>query len=653
MGIGSTAFARLLAQQTSGARISVALGKLPWGFSSVAGGPVTLNAWEAIVWGDKSYCVFVLAAPPASTWPGVAGFTKSVFRWNAPPTQSMDISGIEASASVDPTLLTTVATYTGMMGAAAKLTAGIVSEVDFMSGELALISATTNNQSVWVDFSSWVRDSTNNGRILANVDGVTPPRYAEGVYAAYTNPDGTVGIMNAPVAIGTDMISAADELGVSYAAWQNGEAPKPVPTRCPAALYLNSKFGEPIPSDQCDGDLTWLDSATALTHQQQQQRGPDPSGYPSGMKRWSAVAGTTAPMSSYQLLPTGQAGVPFLRSADQPISSETYTFLWEPHHNLPAAAIGGATGTNRAALGVALSNASSCTPSAPIDAAFSPVSTVPWCATGIPTVTAPKSLMYMWGASIPITSYKITSAATTGADPRDWTFQGCAGTCAVGVDTGWVTLDTRSAEVFATRLLTKTYAFTNTTAYSQYRIRVTANATGGASTQLRQIQMFDSGGAVVARPGVDRTEGGTVTWTGKACSATELATRAFDNLMASNGATRWCVAGQPTTARPISVAYKWATAGYAISSYRITSAGDFGARDPKDWRLEACDGSCRVGTDTGWVALDTRIGEVFSTRYLAKTYAIANTKVYPQYRLRVTANNNDATTFQLGELELF
>ena len=67
-----------------------------------------------------------------------------------------------------------------------------------------------------------------------------------------------------------------------------------------------------------------------------------------------------------------------------------------------------------------------------------------------------------------------------------------------------------------------------------------------------------------------------MTWTGKSCSATELATRAFDNLRTSAGATRWCVSGKPTTARPVSVAYQWATAGYAISSYRITSSGSSG-----------------------------------------------------------------------------
>src|SRR5262249_33767578 len=120
MGIGSTAFAKLLGQQSAGAKINVALGRLSWGFSSSANGPVALDAWEAIVWGDRTYCTFVLAAPSNTSWAGVAGFIKAVFRWNAPTNQEMAISGIEASSPYDPTLNMEVTIYYGMMNAAQK-----------------------------------------------------------------------------------------------------------------------------------------------------------------------------------------------------------------------------------------------------------------------------------------------------------------------------------------------------------------------------------------------------------------------------------------------------------------------------------------------------------------------------------------------------
>src|SRR6185295_13178650 len=134
MGIGSTAFAKLLGQQSANARISVALGKLPWGFASSSGGSLALRAWEAIVWGDRTYCVFVLVSPTDTTWPGMAGFIKAVFRWNAPTTQAMDISGIEAASAYDSGTSTTIATYTGMMNAAAQFRAGNLPATNLVAG---------------------------------------------------------------------------------------------------------------------------------------------------------------------------------------------------------------------------------------------------------------------------------------------------------------------------------------------------------------------------------------------------------------------------------------------------------------------------------------------------------------------------------------
>jgi hypothetical protein len=639
LGIGSTAFPKLLAQQSANARMSVALGKLPWGFPGTTGGSVT-DAWEAVVWGDRSYCTFVMVAPPGASWAGVAGFIKAIFRWNATPMQSMDISGIEASAAVDPTLSTQIATYTGMMAAAGKFNAGVIKETDFVAGELAFVTATTNNQTVRVDFSSWARDSSNNGLVLGNVESVNPPQYAEGVYYSYGNTDGTVGVSVSNLDVASNLISAYADLANSYTAYRYGQAPKPIPSRCGGSLYLNYANQEPIPAGKCDSGLSWT---------------PTGAGYPSGNKSWSTIPGTTAPMNLYMSLPYGAANPnPYLRAAGRPILSETYIFLWEPNHSLQATAIGGSSGSDRTSLGVAVSNAAACGNADDVNAAFNGLSTSKWCGVGTPTTSAPKSIMYMWGAAIPITSYRITSAVDApNRDPKNWTFQGCNGTCTVGSDTGWVTLDTRSNQVFETRLLSKAFAFTNATAYSQYRLRVVANKGNDISVQLRELQMFDSGGAVVSLPGVDRTENGTVTWTGKACSTNELATRAFDNLMTSTGATRWCVAGVPSAARPASIVFSSSAAAQPITSYKITSASDFPARDPRDWTFQACDGSCKVGADAGWVTLDSRSSETFASRFQTKTYTLGNTAAYSQYRLRVTANGGDTARFQLGELEVF
>ena len=334
-GIGSTAFAKLLGQQSpSCSKIYVALGRLPWGFSNNAGSPKVLDAWEAVVWGDTTYSVFVLAAPPSVNWMGVAGFIKAVFRWNAPPTQSMDISGIEASLPIDPTTSTAIHTYAGMMDVAAKFRAGTVNENAFVAGLLAFASATTNNQSVLVDFASWVRDTSNAGIVLGNVDTLNPPKYAEALYIALDMGGGNVKVVIDDTASRTSVMPAGTlnaiwELDLAYQAFKAGIAPKPVPKRCGGALYLNKRYGEAIPAGKCDSGLDW-----------------NPGFCARGGAKWASVTGAGAPaMNNYMQLTKSSA--PYLRTLDLdgnscgsnllPVISETYVHTFERPYDITGA----------------------------------------------------------------------------------------------------------------------------------------------------------------------------------------------------------------------------------------------------------------------------------------------------------------------------
>jgi hypothetical protein len=317
MGIGSTAFAKLLGQQSANATMNVALGKLPWGFTANAGTAAQLRAWEAIVWGDSTYCSFVLVAPNDATWMGVAGFIKAVFRWQASPGQTMQVSGIEASAPYDATLSTAIYTYTGMMDAGAKFRANTITAKNMIAGEVAFVSATTNNQSVMVDFASWVTDSLNNGLVLGHVQS-SPNMRAESVYYAVDNGDGTVSVRIAAAGSGaTSVVDSYDEINTAWAAFQknNPPSPKPAPVRCGGALYLNYYYGEPIPAGKCDDSLSWA-NASAST----------------GSRTWETVPGSTAPMNKYMLLPLNST-TPLMRghTADDltPVISETYVHTWD------------------------------------------------------------------------------------------------------------------------------------------------------------------------------------------------------------------------------------------------------------------------------------------------------------------------------------
>ncbi len=112
--------------------------------------------------------------------------------------------------------------------------------------------------------------------------------------------------------------------------------------------------------------------------------------------------------------------------------------------------------------------------------------------------TFPVSTMYDFSGSTAniVTRYTITSANDApGRNPKNWKFQGCDGICTISSG-GWVDLDTRSNESFATTYQTNTYTFSNTTAYQQYRLRISANNGDTTYTQLAEIQMFNDTKAV-------------------------------------------------------------------------------------------------------------------------------------------------------------
>ena len=154
-------------------RMYVALGKLPWGFATVTGGPVDSQGLGGRSCGatrpTARSCWRSRPRPPGPAWP-VSSRPSSAGR--RPPARRC------RSAASRPARPTTRAstppstTYTGMMNAAAQWKAGKVNDKNFMAGEVAFVSATTNNQSVMVDFASWVMDKTSNALILGNVESV-------------------------------------------------------------------------------------------------------------------------------------------------------------------------------------------------------------------------------------------------------------------------------------------------------------------------------------------------------------------------------------------------------------------------------------------------------------------------------------------------
>jgi hypothetical protein len=107
-----------------------------------------------------------------------------------------------------------------------------------------------------------------------------------------------------------------------------------------------------------------------------------------------------------------------------------------------------------------------------------------------------------------INQYTVTSANDDPTrDPQTWNLQGS------NDGSNWTTVDAQNNQLFSSRFQTKTYNFSNSVAYQQYRLNVTANR-GSGLLQIAEIQMFGASGTSTG----GSTGGG---YDNSACSYTE------------------------------------------------------------------------------------------------------------------------------------
>jgi hypothetical protein len=325
MGLGSTALAKLISQN-SGATMYAALRQLPWGFAASKGAAITLNAWEIVIWGNARYAVFIVASPTTATYAGVTGFVKAVWRWAAPTSKTLNIGQIGGGQ--------TIQTYTGMMNAGAQVLAAATSEKSYIAGELAFVTATTNNQVVNVDFASWVRKSNNTSALILGTVAGAPP-WAEGSIMALDMPDGSVKMFQRRPPRNYSL-SAADKLQTAYSNWQQGKrSTKPVPRRCAGWLLIKAmNYNEVIPAGKCDPYLAPAFNMSGNLNMD----------LVFGAATWTSAGATAQPYSNNMFLDSpsdsGQMTACTAESPDVfgqcdsgagpfPVISETYIHLWD------------------------------------------------------------------------------------------------------------------------------------------------------------------------------------------------------------------------------------------------------------------------------------------------------------------------------------
>ena len=118
------------------------------------------------------------------------------------------------------------------------------------------------------------------------------------------------------------------------------------------------------------------------------------------------------------------------------------------------------------------------------DQRFSAASGERWAAS---STAFPHWLRADLGTAQVATWYRV-DPGRSGSDPSAWTFQGSNDASA------WTTLDTRASQTFTTQ--TKTYTFSNTTAYRYYRLLISAGGANAVSVAELEIGDGTPHGAV-------------------------------------------------------------------------------------------------------------------------------------------------------------
>jgi uncharacterized protein YjdB len=314
-------------------------------------------------------------------------------------------------------------------------------------------------------------------------------------------------------------------------------------------------------------------------------------------------------------------------------------------------------------------------------------------------------------------TYTITSANDSETrDPKDWVLYGTNVVNPV-FPADFVEVDRQSGVTFASRFEKKEFSTkSNTTAYSTYRLVITAN-NGAPWTQLAEIELLapEAAQLVVSPTSAIMEVGQTpqplsasqdVTWSSSnenvasvsdkgvvtalaIGTSTITATSVADN---TKTATVAFTVEKPTFDRtdPVNtgvvsaagvddgtvardafdnaantkwlhkantswIEYKFSEDGaakFAVNKYTITSANDEQGRDPKDWTLYGTN-VVNPKSLADFVEVDRQSGVTFDNRFEKKEFRIkGNIPEYSMYRLVITANNGAPWT-QLAEIELF
>ncbi|PTL79611.1 hypothetical protein [Vitiosangium sp. GDMCC 1.1324] len=253
----------------------------------------------------------------------------------------------------------------------------------------------------------------------------------------------------------------------------------------------------------------------------------------------------------------------------------------------------------------------------------------------------PATLGYEFPSPKTITRYALqySNGSITTRAPKNWTLEAFNGSA-------WVAVDTRSNEINWSGSERREYAVASPGSYSKYRLNVSDDNDSRTGIEVISLGGFELIGCacentnqvpVMTGP---TTPSGIVTRSGVYSSSYE-AYLAFD---ASASSMFISQVGQT----PATIGYEWTDGPRTINRYALQySNGSITTRAPKNWTLEAFNGSA-------WVAVDTRSNELNWSGSERREYAVASPGSYSKYRLNVSDDNDSRTGIEvisLGGLE--
>lgn len=239
------------------------------------------------------------------------------------------------------------------------------------------------------------------------------------------------------------------------------------------------------------------------------------------------------------------------------------------------------------------------------------------------------SLYWVLDCPLPVRAvgYSLLPGSDPELDPIEITLKGVE-------EDGTVTVISTRTLTFAARGSRATYSLSSLKLFKQFLLVVNSTKSPANKASLGSLEIY--GTVILTDDDTHLVNPVSVSASQEAYSSTE----GIDRINDMNRTTRY----RADFNEPISIAYNFAVPA-CINTYAITASKDNAPCDPTDWVLE--------GSNDGenWEILDTRNGELFSSRYATQFYGLDSDVSFSNYRLTINAVNS-GKQLMITELQL-